>query len=324
MRGVHVRLNLEDETGEVRLFGLNVTDVALAGQGRRRVLQEALKERLNAEVGDGGTEEHRRQLTAAHLVEVESVARFVQQVDFLRQPLAVVLCQHMLQCGVVNGDVSLLHHRFAVVAARIQLDHLCVAVVNALEIAVRANRPVDGAGADAKHLFQLLHQREGVFRRAVHFVHERENRDVAHPADLEQLDGLRLNALRRVNQHDGCVRRNQHAVGVLREVLMARCVQNVDAEAVKLKLHCGGCDRDAALLLDVHPVGRGVLIAFARLDAARRADCAAVQQQLFGQRGFARVRVRDDGKGSPFFHLLVEQLPESRSVVGWQHESSSS
>lgn len=117
MRGVHVRLNLEDETGEVRLFGLNVTDVALAGQGRRRVLQEALKERLNAEVGDGGTEEHRRQLTAAHLVEVESVARFVQQVDFLRQPIAVVLCQHMLQRGVVNGDVGLLHHRFAVVAA---------------------------------------------------------------------------------------------------------------------------------------------------------------------------------------------------------------
>ncbi len=99
VRGVHVRLNLEDETGEVRLFGLNVTDVALAGQGRRRVLQEALKERLNAEVGDGGTEEHRRQLTAAHLVEVESVARFVQQVDFLRQPLAEALCQHMLQRG---------------------------------------------------------------------------------------------------------------------------------------------------------------------------------------------------------------------------------
>ena len=67
-----------------------------------------------------------------------------------------------------------------------------------------------------------------------------------------------------------------------------------------------------------------MLIAFARLDAARRADCAAVQQQLFGQRGFARVRVRDDGKGSPFFHLLVEQLPESRRIVGWQHESSSS
>ena len=39
-----------------------------------------------------------------------------------------------------------------------------------------------------------------------------------------------------------------------------------------------------------------------RLDLARQVDRPALQQQLFGQRGLARVRVRDDGEGAAIGH----------------------
>ena len=45
----------------------------------------------------------------------------------------------------------------------------------------------------------------------------------------------------------------------------------------------------------------GILFA---LYGARQGDGPAVQQQLFGQGGFARVRVGDYGKRSSFFNLF--------------------
>ena len=62
-------------------------------------------------------------------------------------------------------------------------------------------------------------------------------------ADLEQLDGLLLHALGCVDQHDRRVGGDQHAVGVLAEILMAGGVQNVDAEAVVFELHGAGGHR---------------------------------------------------------------------------------
>ena len=57
--------------------------------------------------------------------------------------------------------------------------------------------------------------------------------------------------------------------------------------------HRGG-DGDAALLLDVHPVGHGVLgRARLALDGARRLDAAGIEQQLLGKRGLAGVGVAE-------------------------------
>ena len=297
MGGVHVGLNLEDEAGEVRVGRLHDALIALVRGGRGGVVKEAGEERLDAEVGDGGAEEHGRQRTRAHLLEVERVAGHVQQLDLVEQPLIQAIAQQAGQLRVIDRQVLLLHARLAVVAALVELDHFRVAVVDALEIAVRADGPVDRAGADAQHLLELLHQGERVLRRAVHLVDEREDGDVAQAADLEQLDRLRLDALGGVDEHHGAVRCDEHAVGVLGEVLVAGGIQNVDVVSVKLELHGRGGDGDAALLLDVHPVAGGVLVALAGLDGARGADRARVEQQLFGQRRLAGVRVGDDGEG---------------------------
>ena len=65
-------------------------------------------------------------------------------------------------------------------------------VVDAAELAARADRPVHRHGVDPEHLLDLADQVERVAAVAVHLVHEREDRDVAQAADLEELARLRL------------------------------------------------------------------------------------------------------------------------------------
>jgi hypothetical protein len=84
---------------------------------------------------------------------------------------------------------------------------------------------------------------------------------------------------------------------------MARRVEQVEDDDVApgiapLERHHRGGDGNAALLLDLHPVRPGAAIGPARLHLAREVNRPALQQQFFGQRRLARVRVRDDGEGS--------------------------
>ena len=79
---------------------------------------------------------------------------------------------------------------------------------------------------------------------------------------------------------------------------MPRRIEQVEGDPVPFKRHHAGGNRDAALLLDLHPVRPRPASRTARLHLARKMDRAAGQQQLFGQRGLTRVRMRDDGKGT--------------------------
>ena len=147
-------------------------------------------------------------------------------------------------------------------------------------------------------MLQLLAQLEGVPGLPVHLIDEGEDGDVPQAADLKELPRLGLHALGGVDDHDGGIGGHEGAVGVLGEVLVARGVQDVDAEAVVLELHDGGCDGDTALLLDLHPVGGGGPGVLFALDHPGLGDGPAVEQELFRQGGLARVGVGDDGEGS--------------------------
>ena len=98
----------------------------------------------------------------------------------------------------------------------------------------------------------------------------------------------------RVDDHDGGVDGGQRAVGVLGEVLMAGRIEQVEDRAGMLERHHRGDDRDAAFALHLHPVGPGLATARLGADLAGKLDGAAEEQQLFGQRGLAGVRMRDD------------------------------
>ena len=127
--------------------------------------------------------------------------------------------------------------------------------------------------------------------------HRAKDGDVAHDADLEELAGLRLDALGGVDDHDGGVGGHEGPIGVLGEVLVAGGVEDVDAEAVVLELQHGGGHGDAALLLDLHPVGDGGAGVLLPLDLTGLGDGPAVEQELFGEGRLTGVGVGDDGEG---------------------------
>ena len=147
--GIHVGLNLENKSGEVRFFRRYHALVAFPGQGRRRKAEEPVQEGFNTEVGHRRSEEHGGQLAAADLFQVKGVSCFVQQLDFLAETVAIMLFQGFFQCGIINGNIRLFNHLLAVIPAGVQFHRPGIPVINALEVAVNTDRPVDRAGCPA-------------------------------------------------------------------------------------------------------------------------------------------------------------------------------
>jgi len=87
---------------------------------------------------------------------------------------------------------------------------------------------------------------------------------------------------------------------------MARCVEEVDFEDVVIKLKNRRADRNSTLTFELHPIrGRGALM-FARGHRAGQLDRAAVKEELFGERRFAGIRMRDDGERSAFGYFVID------------------
>src|SRR5579885_2211664 len=96
---------------------------------------------------------------------------------------------------------------------------------------------------------------------------------------------------------------------------MAGGVQQVDNAVAVRELHHRGGDGDAALLLELHPVGGGMTRGLAALHGAGQLDGAAEQQQLLGEGGLACVRMRDDRKSATALDLLVKHGRSSADLA---------
>ena len=87
---------------------------------------------------------------------------------------------------------------------------------------------------------------------------------------------------------------------------MPRGVEQVDLMPLELEHEHRGVHRDAALLLELHPVGAGGTLRLATADRPGHLDAAAVEKKLLGERGLAGVRMRDNRKRPPPQNLLLE------------------
>ena len=95
---------------------------------------------------------------------------------------------------------------------------------------------------------------------------------------------------------------------------MARGVEQVDDVVPVAELHHRARHRDAALLLDLHPVGGGVPGGLAALHGAGHLDGAAEEKELLGERCLARVGVGDDGERAAVFNVAHERR------IGTRHD----
>ena len=234
----------------------------------------------------------------AHPVQVKLGGGAVQQLDLVHQLLVEGGADQAVQVGIPQLHLGGRGRLGTAVAGKVD-DLPAAPVVDALKIFAAANGPVDGVGLDPQLLLQLFQQLEGIPGLPVHLVDEGEDGDVPHGADLEKLAGLGLHALGCVDDHDRGVGCHQGAVGVLREVLVAGGIQNIDAVSVILELHDRRGHRDAALLLDLHPVGGGGAGVLLALDLTGLGDGPSVEEELFGQGRLTGVGVADDGERAP-------------------------
>ena len=134
----------------------------------------------------------------------------------------------------------------------------------------------------------------------VHLVDEHDARNVVAVGLAPDGFGLGLDALVAVEHGDGAVEHAQRALDLDGEVHVPGGVDDVEAVVVPEGGRRGRRDRDAALLLLLHPVhGGGAVVDFADLMAL-----AGVVEDPLGRRRLAGVDVRHDAEVAVVFDLV--------------------
>jgi hypothetical protein len=151
---------------------------------------------------------------------------------------------------------------------------------------------------DLQFLFQFVENIKGIAPFAVHLVDENNHRGVAHATHLHEPSRLRLHAFGRVYHDDDRVHGRQCAVGVFGKVLVSGGVEDVHLVGFPLvpvgqvvEFHDRCCYGDAALLLDVHPVGCRRFADFVVFHGPGHLNLATEEQEFLGQCGFTGVGV---------------------------------
>ena len=163
-------------------------------------------------------------------------------------------------------------------------------VDDAPEVGLRADRQLDRHRVRAQAVDHRLHALLEVRADAVHLVDVGDPRDVVLVGLAPHRLGLRLDAGDRVEQRDRAVEHAQRALDLDREVDVAGRVDDVDPVVGPLAGGRGRRDRDAALLLLLHPVHRGGAL----VDLAHLVGATGVVQDALGRRRLARVDVGHD------------------------------
>ena len=188
-----------------------------------------------------------------------------------------------------------------------EMHLLVLAIIDALEARPVTKRPIQRISMNAEHALKLVEQIKRRPRRAVELVHESENRYASAATNFKQFPRLALDALARIDHHHRRIHRSQHAISILREILVTRRVEDVDDTILVLKLENRRAHRNAALFFQLHPVGGRRTLVLARGHAAGELQGPTVEQEFFRERRLARVRVRNDRKRTTALHLALQR-----------------
>ena len=265
---------------------------------RRRMGDERIEKIAHPEVSQSRTKKHRRQVAFKKRVPVKTVAEVAHQFHLVAPCRKLRRRQQGGEQGVI-GTGNLLSGGILIKPANPRR----IEIIGADKGPAQADGPHHGGNRQRQALFNLVQKIERLAGFAVHLVDEGDDRDIAQAADFEKLAGTRFNALGPVDHHDRRVNRRQRAVGVFGKVLVARRIQKVEHAVVVFKGHHRRDNRNAARPLDRHPVRTRPPPVALGPHLPRKLNGAAEKQELFRERGFAGVRVGNDGKGAPARNL---------------------
>ena len=291
-----VRVPLDDDLLVADRMALDRRDVDRARQEvddrvqhrlHALVLERAAAQHRRHAAGDGGAPDRGDQLVGIGLgaFQVELHHLFVVLGDGLYQ-LVPPLTGRL---GVVIGDrddvvgVALALGLPEQPAHADQVDH-------AAEVGLDAPRQLNHQRGRAEPVGDHFHAAVELSADPVHLVDEADPRHaVAVRLPPDRL-GLRLDAGHAVEDRDSAVENAQRALHLDGEVDVARRVDQVDGVVTPHAGRRRGGNRDAALLLLLHPVHRGCAL----VDLTDLVVDAGVEQDPLGGRGFARVDMRHD------------------------------
>ena len=293
--GIHVGLDLEHEACQGSLVRFDHAGGRDSRPRRRRMIHERMQQFLDAEIRDRRAEVDRRLPSGEVGAGIECGHRAADELDLVADRRGIVAEERARFIAREPFDRAVRADAAAAVAL-VNEDLVPHQVIDAGKFPAHADRPGNGSTTYPQYALDLIEQLDRRASVAVELVDESHDRRIAEPADFHQLDRALLDALRAVDDHERRIDGGQRAVGVLGKVLVPGRVEQVDDAALVRELHDRGRDRDSALLLQPHPVGGRMARSLASLDGARHLDRAAEQQELFGQRRLAGVRVRDDRK----------------------------
>ncbi len=168
---------------------------------------------------------------------------------------------------------------------------------DALELFLGADRQLPPRPGSAEALLDLAQHAKEVRAGPIHLVHEHHARHAVLIGLPPHGLGLRLHAADRAEDCYGAVENAQAALHLDREIDVARRVDNVDAVLGQALIHAlpeagrgGRRDRDAALLLLLHPVHDGRAI----VNLTQPLGDPRVEQDALGGRRFAGIDVGHD------------------------------
>ena len=213
---VHIGLHLEDEPGYIRVVGLDRFGLSRLRLRRRRPARNGVEQVDHGEAADGGAEKHRCQMSGAVKLEIELRRQLARQF----QPFETMVPVAIPEAGL--GLLFEFGNGFRLGFAMWVDDPSGHQIKHALQPNAHADRPVGRGDVERQRVGDLVENLQRVAALAVDLVDEGDDRDVAQPADLEQLERLRLDAARCVDDHDGAVDGGQGPVGVLGKIGVGR------------------------------------------------------------------------------------------------------
>ena len=179
--------------------------------------------------------------------------RVVVHLDRSLNELAAILDSLVLQVSRDLDFVELRAERLAGPDQSLHLDE----VDHALEVALRADRQLEADRLAGHALHDVLDALEEVRARLVHLVDEHDARNVVLVSLTPDGLGLRLDALVAVENAHSTVENTQRPLDLDGEVHVAGSVDDVQALAIPEAGGGSGRDRDATLLLLLHPIHGG-------------------------------------------------------------------
>ncbi len=116
------------------------------------------------------------------------------------------------------------------------------------------NRPSHGGTINLKHRLHFIKQLHWITTFTIKLINESHNRRTPQTANLHQFDRALLHSLGNIDDHQRRINGRQCPVGVLRKVLVARRIQQIDDPILIDKLHDRRGHRNTSLLFQFHPI----------------------------------------------------------------------